>query len=162
MTRARNPFPRGIVCMRPVSDAIEAAGRASSPREAGGILLGWETADGFELTNALVVPDTAASRTNYTRDSDAAQAVLDCALATQPDGSPLGYIGEWHTHPTPCSPSPTDIRAMRSIARRLSNRPTVLLVAAFRHDGDIDLHGVIATRWRCVATVVHHSPFGAP
>ena len=83
MTKARNLFPRGIACPLPVANSIAAAGRASSPREAGGILLGWATADGFELTDALVVPDTAASGTSYTRDSGAAQVALDDVLVVR-------------------------------------------------------------------------------
>lgn len=162
MIKARIPFRRGIACPSPVADTIAAAGRASSPRETGGILLGWAITDGFELTDALVVADGAASGTSYTRDSVAAQAALDEVLATQPQGSPLGYIGEWHTHPAPCPPSSTDIRAMRSIARRLSTRPAVLLVAAFGPDGDVEFHGAIATRWRCVPSAVHQDPPGAP
>lgn len=156
MTRGRNHFPSGIACPRPVAESIAAAGRSSSPSEAGGILLGWSTADGFELTDALVVPDTSASGTSYTRDSEAAQAVLDDVLAGEPDGSPLGYIGEWHTHPAPRRPSTTDVRSMRSIARRLSDRPVVLLVAAFGPGGGVELHGAIATRRRCFPSVVHH------
>lgn len=162
MTQHHNKFPHGVTCPGTVADTIVAAGRASAPREAGGILLGWATADGFELIDALVVPDGSASGTSYTRDSGAAQAALDDVLSTQPSGSPLGYIGEWHTHPAPCPPSPRDIRAMRSIARRLSTRPAVLLVAAFGTDGDTAMHGMIATRWRCISAVVHLSPPDRP
>jgi proteasome lid subunit RPN8/RPN11 len=155
MMLARQRFPAGIACDLRAVDAISSAGRASIPSETGGILLGWETTSGFELTDALVIDDPSASTTSYTRNPEASQAALDHVLLAQPDGSPLGYIGEWHSHPAPCPPSSSDVRAMRRIGKQLSDRPCVLLVAAFHSEGNMDLHGLIATRWRCIPSPVH-------
>lgn len=108
-------------------DSLRAAGRASRTTERGGILVGYRTAQGVHVEDALTVHDDAATRSHYVRRSRPAQETLAAYLSTS---DPLiGYVGEWHTHPLPLPPSPRDRRTMRLIAIRNRN-PTALIVAA--------------------------------
>lgn len=114
-------------------DSLRAAGRASRTTERGGILVGYRTAQGVHVEDALTVTDDAAARAHYVRRSKPAQQTLAAYLRTS---DPLiGYVGEWHTHPLPLPPSPRDRRTMRLIAIRNSN-PIALVVAALDQDLD--------------------------
>lgn len=119
-----------------ISDAarstIETAAAAALPDETGGILVGWLDHDGLHVTAAHVVTDLRAGRTSYVRRSATAQEVLDRALASEPAGSPVGYVGEWHSHPGPSGPSRQDLRTMRSFSADVEHR---LALVVLRYDG---------------------------
>lgn len=108
-------------------DSLRAAGRASRTTEQGGILVGYRTAQGVHVEDALAVTDDAAGRAHYVRRAKPAQRTLAAYLRTS---DPLiGYVGEWHTHPLPAPPSPRDRRTMRLMAIRNRN-PVALIVVA--------------------------------
>jgi proteasome lid subunit RPN8/RPN11 len=92
-------------------------GRAALPHETGGILLGWtDTTGRVWIDRAIEVPAATSGTYHYERTSDVAQAALDTALAGEPEGSPVGYVGEWHTHPAPAGPSDVDLDTLRGFA----------------------------------------------
>ncbi len=110
--------------------ATRAAGR-DPMRETGGLLLGWRTSDGVvHVTDMVEVPDPSARHTAYKRRHARATAALDGVLAAQPQGSPVGYVGEWHTHPAPVGPSWIDRREIRRISKKTS-APVALIVCAY-------------------------------
>lgn len=121
---------------------LKAQGRASQRRERGGILVGYRTDNRLHVHEALVVPDHAAAQTRYVRRRHAGQRVLDEWLHATGDRA-IGYVGEWHTHPAPLPPSPTDLKAARLMC--LTNRqPVALLVAALAVDAkDVTLHALL-------------------
>lgn len=100
------------------------------PTEAGGILLGYRTDTGVRATTAVHVPDRRASATSYRRSHRLASHVLAEALAAKPPGNPVGYVGEWHSHPVPVGPSPMDLTVIADIASRTDD--AVLLVVLSR------------------------------
>jgi len=110
-------------------DAITAAANVEPMRETGGVLLGWRHERGVYLHDALVVPDSRARHSFYRRRHKLASVVLDAALAELPEGSPVGYVGEWHTHPAPSGPSWIDRREIRRISKQ-TDAPIGLLVCA--------------------------------
>lgn len=131
-----------------ISDAarstIETAAAAALPDEAGGILVGWLDHDGLHVTAAHVVADPRAGRTWYVRRAAAAQEVLDRALASEPAGSPVGYVGEWHSHPGASGPSRQDLRTMRSFSADVGHR---LALVVLRYDGGWAPEVRVVNRW---------------
>ncbi|MFF1400774.1 Mov34/MPN/PAD-1 family protein [Streptomyces sp. NPDC058287] len=87
------------------------------PRETGGILLGYREDADIVVTHALVVDGPGASTHRYVRDDVRANARLAAFLAPRAESDPTGYVGEWHSHPAPFGPSPTDVAAMQATAR---------------------------------------------
>lgn len=109
-------------------DALRASARGATRREGGGILIGYRTAEGLFVEDALTVVDKSATHSGYLRRGQEAQYVLDECMRLQTSSS-MGYVGEWHTHPLPCPPSARDQASMRLIAVR-NSQPTGLVVAA--------------------------------
>lgn len=115
------------------------------PLETGGILLGYREGRNIVVTHALVVDGDGAAANNYVRGDIRANDLLEEFLAGRSDDDPTGYIGEWHSHPAPLGPSPTDLAAMRATAKK-SDGPIALLVYALgRTDPFV---GLIAQRQR--------------
>lgn len=120
------------------------------PREAGGILLGYREDGNVVVTDALIVDGIGSTTDRYVRDDVRANAVLAEFLAQRADDDLVGYVGEWHSHPAPSGPSPTDHAAMRATAK-VSDSPIALLVYA---PGEVDeFFGLIAGRGRLGRTV---------
>ena len=99
------------------------------PNETGGILLGYKEDDRFVVTDALTVVTVTPARTTYIRDDIAANVLLQRELANRPAEDPVGYIGEWHSHPRPCVPSAVDIAALKSIVKRSHTRVILVIYA---------------------------------
>jgi len=124
-----------------------AAAEDGLPSETGGILLGWHEDALIHVDVALEVPDRRSTRTTYERDHVAATEILAERLALEPAGSPLGYVGEWHSHPLPAGPSPQDFRTLAEIARRVAS-PVALIVLARSHDGTWTPQVRVTSGWR--------------
>lgn len=99
------------------------------PRETGGILLGYREDADVVVTHALVVDGPGASAHRYVRDDVRGNHLLAEFLAPRADDDPTGYVGEWHSHPAPSGPSPTDVAAMQATARE-HDGPIALVVHA--------------------------------
>lgn len=110
-------------------EVIASATAQHLPRETGGILLGYREDANVVVTQALVVDGQGASTHKYVRDDVTANALLAAFLAPRAGDDPTGYVGEWHSHPAPSGPSPTDVAAMRAMARE-HDGPIALLVYA--------------------------------
>lgn len=139
---------RTSACVRLENDAhisIAAETRKRLPAEAGGILLGYYENKNIVVTNALVVEGDSPSFTQYVRDDVKANALLRAFLDGRASDDPIGYVGEWHSHPAPRGPSRTDISAMHAIARA-SDRPIALLVHIPSHS--FQFSGLIVERAR--------------
>lgn len=132
MNRRRSASPPPAVHLwRDALAGATAAADGSHPYETGGILLGWRADPAVVVAAAIEVVDVGASPHRYRRHHAAAQAELAAALSVEPRDSPLGYVGEWHVHPTDHGPSWQDRREMAAISRR-SGAPVALIVIAGR------------------------------
>lgn len=105
--------------------ASEAAKRL--PLETGGILLGYREADNLVITHALVVDGGGATKDRYVRDDVRANERLAGFLSDRAEDDPIGYVGEWHSHPAPSGPSTIDRNAMRAAAKA-ADGPVALLI----------------------------------
>lgn len=142
--------PTKISVMCGAARAIESAGSACLPQETGGILLGWRTPTTVHVERAVEVVDDQATSTTYERDHERSEAALAAALKDEPAGSPVGYVGEWHTHPGACGPSAMDRGALGRIATRRGAAPIALLVPAWQQAGACQWHGRIGLGKRAV------------
>lgn len=126
-------------------DTIASETAKHLPLETGGILLGYREGRNIVVTHAVVVGGDGAASNNYVRDDIRANEILAEFLAQRSGDDPTGYIGEWHSHPAPSGPSPTDLAAMRATAKN-SDGPIALVVHVLgRADPFV---GLIAQRQR--------------
>lgn len=130
------------------ADAHETIASATAkrlPLEAGGILLGYREGDHVVITQALVVDGGGATKDRYVRDDVRANKRLAEFLSDRAEDDPIGYVGEWHSHPAPSGPSAIDRNAMRAAAKAAGG-PVALLVFT---PGDTGAYfGLIARRQR--------------
>lgn len=143
--------PRRIDLRADAYEAIVSETAGHLPRETGGILLGYQENDTIVVTHALTVEGQGATTNRYVRDDVRANKLLKEFLDQRAADDPTGYIGEWHSHPSPSGPSPVDHAAMRATAKTSTN-PIALLV--FAPGGTQEFFGLIASRqWFARATV---------
>lgn len=131
------------------------------PLETGGILLGYREVDNVVITHALVVDGGGATKDRYVRDDVRANEHLAEFLADRAEDDPIGYVGEWHSHPAPSGPSTIDRNAMRAAAKATEGSVALLVFTP----GDTGAYfGLIARRQRLgrVVTRDAHVTFPAP
>ena len=105
-------------------------------RETGGILLGWRHTTGIYVSRFIEVADRDATRSGYLRRHAMAASHLEELLGELPAGSPIGYVGEWHTHPKRARPSWTDRTELKRISK---NRDAdIALIVAVYEPGDVE------------------------
>lgn len=124
-------------------ETIASATAKHLPHETGGILLGYHENGTIVATHALVVNGQVTTTNSYVRDDVRANALLKEFLKQRADDDPTGYVGEWHSHPSPSGPSPLDHAAMRATAKASAN-PIALLVHT--PSGPEQFFGLIAHR----------------
>ena len=101
--------------------------RSALPTETGGVLLGCFI-DGRPVVSAVVeIGDDDATPTAYHVPEGATQDAVSAARAMD---ARLGYIGEWHSHPSGAGPSTLDVAAMASLADSdaEATKPVLLIV----------------------------------
>jgi integrative and conjugative element protein (TIGR02256 family) len=110
--------------------------RLEYPRETGGALAGFKSANGVVITHATGPgPRAERGRATFRRDGDSTQGSMDQILGET--GGVSDYVGEWHSHPSPVGPSTMDRSAMSRISGNPAYRtPEPILLIAQR------------TRWR--------------
>lgn len=110
------------------ASALKAAKR--DPRhETGGILLGCRQPDGLYVAQVIEVPDNQAHHASYRRRHREAQTALGHVIEGLPVDTPLGYVGEWHTHPAPVGPSCTDRCELKRFSRRAGGQIGMIVLA---------------------------------
>lgn len=110
-----------------IADTLGRLAQLAAPRERGGLLLGWWDNGDIIIQRVTEIPDPTATSTSWTRRQDTAQQNLDKARAEL--GEPLiGYVGDWHTHPTFGGASPADEAALCRASNQYT-QPLALLVA---------------------------------
>ena len=95
------------------------------PVETGGVLIGCEVAGRITISNAIEIPDRDARCDRYGVPAGAATTAVELTRASDPR---VGYVGEWHSHPSPSPPSVTDQATMLDIAQNPDTANPVLLI----------------------------------
>lgn len=129
------------------------------PLESGGILLGYREVDNLVITHALVVDGGGSTKDRYVRDDVRANESLAEFLADRAEEDPIGYVGEWHSHPAPSGPSTIDRDAMRAAAKTAEG-PIALLV--FTPGGAGAYFGLITRRQRLGRVVARDANVTVP
>lgn len=123
-----------------VQPALTEAARRAEPKETGGLLLGWTFAETIVIRHILEVPDPDATPTSWTRTEATANKAL-AKFLTEAEHPWLGYVGDWHAHPAPVGPSPTDKRSLKKDSRTTGE--TLVLIV---HRSDESLAVLTAQR----------------
>ncbi len=125
-----------------VISAIHRRRLEALPSETGGIITGsldlWRRT--IYVTRASAAPaDSRLSPSEFTRGRAGLRAHLD--QVRRKTAGAVGYVGEWHSHPTSCSaqPSSTDCAALDELAGAQGRvgRPALVLIAG--DDGDLEI-----------------------
>jgi integrative and conjugative element protein (TIGR02256 family) len=120
---------RPILLPRGVAAKIRRECAAGLPAETGGALVGNETDDGTQITDATGPgPLARRTRSRFRRDGTYTQAEVDRAYIES--GGREDYVGEWHSHPDSVGPSGIDCGSMMWIsnnARYRRSNPVMIL-----------------------------------
>jgi integrative and conjugative element protein (TIGR02256 family) len=146
---------RRIAIQDGARDQLERVVEQTSGAETGGILVGFRQGRDVVIAQIVEVKDGEAGYASYTRDSNRAQVLLDDRLeASTSDGSLLGYVGEWHTHPLPSPPSHQDLKELRAVAKLASGPVALLVVTGGPSGGTATPRGWVASRRRASEALV--------
>ncbi|UXA13660.1 SAVED domain-containing protein [Mycobacterium sp. SMC-8] len=122
------------------------------PLETGGVLLGYREDADIIVTHALVVDGKLPSVNRYVRDDVKANELLGAFREGRADDDPIGYIGEWHSHPASSGPSPTDVHAIRATAK--SSDAAIALLVHIPSSSQA-FSGIVAARGRLGRVSTH-------
>lgn len=146
---------RTLVIESTLADEIIAEAEKHSPRETGGILLGYP---GEEQTLARVVelvdagPKARRERRRFTPDGPWQRS--EVASRYRESGRRLHYLGDWHSHPTGNGPSQLDRQTARRIAAESAARcqhPIFLIAVRDRDDWELRAYRLARRRFRALA-----------
>jgi len=122
--------------------AIVKATATSLPNEAGGILLGYKRNDRTVVVDVLVLESAQPSFDRYLRDDVAANLRLAEYRSRSGADEVVGYVGEWHSHPSSVGPSSIDRDSTLDTAQSGGHEVALCVYAPW---GEQQFHGLIAT-----------------
>lgn len=139
------------------ADAFRTAARSarrSGDREVGGVLIGYRSGSDVHVRDVLVIPDERSTRTRYVLREEPREKRLGEYLAALPTGSPLGYVGTWHSHPARLGPSFVDKQTFRR--QVWSARGLIALVVLAADGSEWVPYGLLGRPriWASVASVL--------
>jgi hypothetical protein len=104
-----------------------AAARHAHPNETGGILIGVHVDGHPWVTIAIEVTTSDRGRGHYRIPGGATQPAVRASRRTD---RRLGYLGDWHSHPSDVGPSPMDLASLGLISMKhpRTPNPTLILV----------------------------------
>ena len=124
--------------------------RGAMPAETGGILLGC-LVDGRSVVASIAeIADADASAQSYHIETGVAREAIVEAID---EDSRIGYMGEWHSHPSGGDPSPQDVGTMLALAQADDDeypaKPVLLLVQPSEGDRG-EVRAYVVTEGRLV------------
>lgn len=156
--------PRLLIAAPALRWAINAA-TSASPRETGGVLLGFRSGSDVCVTNLLEVPAAVATHTRYASDEADRNAAIEQFKATQVPDEQIGYVGTWHSHPGASKASPRDRRTLREEAATAPDLVSMLVVyrahRRWQHDGYVG-HHTKTLEHRRRYRMLRHEPWATP
>ena len=106
--------PSVLITQAALDDMIH-AGQRALPNETGGILAGFRAGLQIIVTRMAVVPDRASTHVSFQLRRRKANQQLN-RLREASATAVVGYVGDWHTHPTLAPPSALDHHSLAEIA----------------------------------------------
>lgn len=156
--------PRLLIAAPALRRAITAA-IAASPREAGGVLLGFRSGSDVCITNLLEVAAAVATHTRYASEEADRNAAIEQFTAKQVRDEQIGYVGTWHCHPGASKASPRDRRTLREEAATASDLVGMLVLyrtrRGWQHDGYVGHHHKTLEHRRR-HRILRHEPWVTP
>lgn len=120
------PLPPTVMLTESARRAMIAAAASLHPNETGGILIGLVDDTGAPcITDAVELQPSVPSTLRYQVSEGLTTAAVDAARTRDPR---VGYLGEWHSHPTSQPASPTDRATMTRLAAHPATGNPLLLV----------------------------------
>lgn len=138
------PAPPVVMVTDEARAAMVAAAEVAHPNEAGGILIGVFDGRGEPcVAEAVELPAERPTTARYVLPAGTTSAAVEQARLRDVR---LGYLGEWHSHPSDQPASPTDVQTMLQLADSTEVRSPVLIVVRRKANGtfDIDASVVVA------------------
>ncbi|MDP9401938.1 MAG: ThiF family adenylyltransferase [Actinomycetota bacterium] len=126
-------------------DQLRELVRAALPVETGGILLGCHVDARPVVAEVVELPDADATENHYRIPEGAAQAAV--VAARERDGR-VGYLGEWHSHPSGEGPSPLDVAAMLALDADQDTTDPILVLVEPATDGQGRLDAFVTRNGR--------------
>ncbi len=119
-------FPVTVDVSEAAQADIRAASRNALPNETGGILVGCVIDGRPTIVEACEIPDPSATPRSY---HVASGRTVESAEAARKRDPRLGYLGEWHSHPSVGDPSPLDTATMAANSVDAGVEHPVLIVS---------------------------------
>jgi molybdopterin/thiamine biosynthesis adenylyltransferase len=119
-------FPVTVDVSEAAQAAIRVASRNALPNETGGILVGCVIDGRPTIVDASEIPDPGATPKGYHLANGKTVEAVEAARRRDPR---LGYLGEWHSHPSVGDPSPLDTATMAANSAVAGVEHPVLIVS---------------------------------
>lgn len=136
------PGPPTVMITDAARSAMVRAAAAAKPSETGGILVG--VIDGHGEPCVVDAVEMRAEHPTSSRFVVPEGATIPAVEAARERDKRLGYIGEWHSHPSDQPASPTDTATMLRLAGRPGVVDPVLVVLRPERDGGYSLDAHVA------------------
>ena len=139
------PVPPAVMLTDVARSSMLAAARVAHPNETGGILIGVLDGRGEPcVVEAVEIPPAKPSAARYVVPEGVTVPAVDAARTRD---RRLGYIGEWHSHPSDQPASPTDVATMVSLAEASDvGDPVLIVLRPSDREFSFDAHVVIDAR----------------
>lgn len=128
-----------IIVPKSIREELTAALKKAGPREAGGVLMGEQVADGLFKICRITVQTGGGSLSTFIRSLKELILPLNRFFEeTKHDYRHFNYLGEWHSHPSySLVPSERDARTMWEIVEdsHVGARFAVLLIVRLDNPG---------------------------
>lgn len=142
--------PPRVMVTDAARSTMHAAAAAAHPNETGGILIGINDGHGEPcVTEAVELPAERPTISGYVVPAGQTTLAVDAARASD---HRLGYVGEWHSHPSDQPASPTDTSTMLRLTCEPGVADPVLIVVRPKQPSRFDLDSYIAIDGDLVGT----------
>jgi len=125
---------------------MHAAAIRTKSTEVGGLLIGWWNGETAMIEDIAEVLDPHATVNSWTRNESRSQEILNGVLEGAKDLN-LGYIGDWHSHPSVIGASGPDLASLKRASRQFSYPLTLIIRLP---DNTLEFHSALKGRLRRV------------
>lgn len=138
-----SPVLKSLYVAETAARVMFEAAQSARPNEAGGVLLGVLTGKELWVTHALGVPSVEVGPNHYVLPKGVTPPLVQWIRLVD---DRLGYVGDWHVHPSDIGASPQDRATMRTVAAQIKTDDAVPCLLIVRPRGSANvLDGYYAT-----------------